>query len=208
MATVAPPADPEADPRVRAVFDDIRRTRSSDFVNTLWRWLAFDPALLEEVWRDVKAVMATESALDAKTKERGSAAVSIANACDCCVHSHPAAAGAKGVTAAEQADLMRIVANAVKTTALLDRLTHHRARHWARTNGASMACPRDRQRELALQELRLTTPPARRATRLSRHSFAPAPPPRPSPWSPSRADGAGRSAGPFRQCRTSPRHRA
>jgi hypothetical protein len=40
------------------------------------------------------------------------------------------------------------------TTALLDRLTYHCARHWARTNGASMARPRNRQRELAPQDPR------------------------------------------------------
>ena len=57
MATVERVANPEDDPRVKAVFDDIRATRGSDFVNNLWRYLAFDPALLEEVWRDVKAVM-------------------------------------------------------------------------------------------------------------------------------------------------------
>jgi len=29
-------------PRVQAVFDDIRATRNSDFVNPLWHHLAFD----------------------------------------------------------------------------------------------------------------------------------------------------------------------
>ncbi|MGY6634341.1 MAG: carboxymuconolactone decarboxylase family protein [Alkalilacustris sp.] len=122
MATVSPPADPESDPRVRAVFDDIRATRGTDFVNNVWRWLAFDPALLEEVWRDVKAVLATPSALDAKTKEMLYAAVSIANACDYCTHSHLASARARGMTAAEQADLLRVVATASKTNALLNAI--------------------------------------------------------------------------------------
>jgi AhpD family alkylhydroperoxidase len=122
MATVAPPADPEADPRVKAVFDDIRRTRGTDFVNNVWRYLAFDAALLEQVWGDVKAVMATPSALDPKVKEMIYAAVSIVNACDYCTHSHLAAARAKGMTAAEQADLFRVVATAAKTNALLNAI--------------------------------------------------------------------------------------
>ncbi len=42
MSTVAPSANPEADPRVKAVFDDIRATRNTDFINNLWRYLAFD----------------------------------------------------------------------------------------------------------------------------------------------------------------------
>ncbi|MGL4592787.1 MAG: carboxymuconolactone decarboxylase family protein, partial [Aestuariivirga sp.] len=58
MSTLAPPADPESDPRVKAVFDDIRTTRKSDVVNNFWRYLAFDPALLEDTWRGVKEVMA------------------------------------------------------------------------------------------------------------------------------------------------------
>ncbi len=122
MPTVAPPPDPEADPRVRAVFDDIRATRGSDFINNVWRWLAFDPALLESTWADVKAVMATPSALDPMTKEMLYAAVSIVNACDYCTHSHLAAARAKGMTMAEQADLFRVVATAAKTNALLNAI--------------------------------------------------------------------------------------
>ena len=122
MATVPPPQDPESDPRVRAVFDDIRTTRGSDFVNNLWRYLAFDPPLLEEVWSEVKAVMATETLLDAKTKEMIYAAVSIANACDYCTHSHFAAARAHGMTPAEQAELMRIVATAGKTNHLVNAI--------------------------------------------------------------------------------------
>lgn len=122
MATVTPPADPEADPRVKAVFDDIRATRQSDFINNVWRYLAFDPGLLEEVWRDVKGVLATPSALDPKIKEMIYAAVSIANACDYCTHSHLAAARAKGMTTAEQADLLRVVATAGKTNHILNAI--------------------------------------------------------------------------------------
>ena len=122
MATVTPPADPGADPRVKAVFDDIRATRKSDFINNVWRYLAFDPGLLEEVWRDVKAVLATPSALDPKVKEMIYAAVSIANACDYCTHSHLASARAKGMTAAEQADLLRVVATAGKTNHILNAI--------------------------------------------------------------------------------------
>ncbi len=122
MATIRPPKDPESDPRVRAVFDDIRATRRSDFINNVWRYLAFDPALLEEVWRDVKAVLATPSQIDPKTKEMIYAAVSIANACDYCTHSHLASARARGMTDAEQAELLRIVATAAKTNHILNAI--------------------------------------------------------------------------------------
>jgi AhpD family alkylhydroperoxidase len=122
MATIAPPADPESDPRVKAVFDDIRATRGSDFINNIWHHLAFDPALLEQVWGEIKTVMATPSALDPKTKEMIYVAVSIANGCEYCTHSHTAAARAKGMTTAEHADLLRVVGTASKLNALLSAL--------------------------------------------------------------------------------------
>lgn len=122
MSTIAPPANPEADPRVKAVFDDIRATRGSDFINNLWPYLAFDPPLLEEVWADVKAVMATPSELDPLTKEMIYVAVSIANACSYCVHSHTAAARGKGMTDSMHAELLRIVSLAGRTNHLANGL--------------------------------------------------------------------------------------
>ncbi|WP_419912553.1 carboxymuconolactone decarboxylase family protein [Hoeflea sp.] len=122
MSTVSLPDDPEADPRVKQVFDDIRATRGSEFINLLWKYLAFDPPLLKQVWDDVKSVMAEPSALDSKTKEMIYVAVSIANSCSYCVHSHTAAARAKGMSDAEHADLLRVVSTASKTNALLNGL--------------------------------------------------------------------------------------
>ena len=122
MSTVKPLSNPEADPRVRAVFDDIRATRKTDFINNLWRSLAFDPALLENTWAEVKALMATPTQLDPLTKEMVYIAVSIANACSYCVHSHTAAARAKGMTDAQHAELLAIVALAAKTNHLATAL--------------------------------------------------------------------------------------
>jgi AhpD family alkylhydroperoxidase len=122
VTTVAPVPDPESDPRVKAVFDDIRRTRGSDFVNLLWRHLAFDADLLGSTWAEVKAVMATPSALDPLTKELVYVAVSVVNGCGYCVHSHTAAARAKGMTAAQHADLLRVVALAAKTNQIATAL--------------------------------------------------------------------------------------
>jgi len=118
MAVIRPPANPEADPRVKAVFDDIRATRKTDFVNNLWRALAFDAALLQSTWSEVKALMAAPTQLDPMTKEMIYIAVSIANACSYCVHSHTAAARAKGMTDAQHAELLAIVALAAKTNHL------------------------------------------------------------------------------------------
>lgn len=122
MTTIKRPEDPESDPRVKVVMDDIRATRKSGFINNFWVYLAFDPALLEETWAGVKAVMAQPSALDPLTKELIYIAVSITNSCRYCVHSHTAAARAKGMTDAMHADLLRVVATAGRTNQLLNGL--------------------------------------------------------------------------------------
>ncbi|MEZ5292441.1 MAG: carboxymuconolactone decarboxylase family protein [Vicinamibacterales bacterium] len=122
MATLAPQSDPESNPRVRAVFDDMRATRKSDDVNLFWRTLAFDPALLERTWHELKQVMATPSAIDPLTKEMIYIAVSAANACSFCVHSHTAAARAKGMTDAQYAELLAIISMAGKTNHLATAL--------------------------------------------------------------------------------------
>ena len=118
MTTVRQPLDPEADLRVKAVFDDIRATRKTDFVNNLWRTLAFDPALLDATWSEVKGLMATPTQLDPLVKEMVYVAVSIANGCGYCVHSHTAAARARGMTDAQHAELLAIVSLAGKTNHL------------------------------------------------------------------------------------------
>lgn len=122
MPTVRRPENPEADPRVKAVFDDIRATRKSDFINNFWIYLAFDPELLEETWAGVKSVMAKPSALDPLTKELVYIAVSLTNSCRYCVQSHTAAARAKGMTDAMYADLLRVVSTAGRTNQLLNAL--------------------------------------------------------------------------------------
>ena len=122
MSTVSPPSNAESNPRVKAVFDDIRATRKTDFVNNLWRSLAFDPELLETTWSEVKRLMATPTGIDPLTKEMIYIAVSIANSCSYCVHSHTAAARAKGMTDAQHAELLAIVSLAAKTNHLANGL--------------------------------------------------------------------------------------
>lgn len=122
MSTVASTPDPENDPRVKAVFDDIRATRQTDFINNLWRRLAFDPPLLEATWSEVKRVMATPSAIDPLTKEMVYITASIINGCSYCVHSHTAAARAKGMTAQQHGELLGIVALAAKTNQIVTGL--------------------------------------------------------------------------------------
>ena len=120
MTTLSPPQNPESYPRVKAVFDDIRSTRDNDFINNLWYYLAFNADLLENTWNDVKSVMARPSHLDPMTKELIYAAVSIANSCEYCIHSHTAAARAKGMNDEIYAEFLSIVSLAGRTNHLLN----------------------------------------------------------------------------------------
>lgn len=119
MSTVKLVEDAQKNTRVKAVFDDIRATRKSDFINNFWLYLAFDPPLLEEIWYGVKKVMVEPSALDPLTKEMIYIAVSVTNACSYCTHSHTAAARAKGMTDEMHADLLRVIATAGRTNQLV-----------------------------------------------------------------------------------------
>lgn len=121
MATVKPLSDAEASVEARAVFDDIRATRGTDFINDYWRMQAHDPVTLKAVWERLKAVMGP-GAIDPLTKEMVYIAVSIANSCTYCVHSHTAAAKAKGMTPEQHSELLAVVGMAAQTNALVTGL--------------------------------------------------------------------------------------
>ena len=121
MATVAILSEDEISPEARAVLDDIRATRGTDFINNFWRALAHDPALLGATWQRLKTVMAP-GALDPLTKEMIYIAVSAANACAYCAHSHTASARARGMTEAQYGELLAVIGMASQTNALASAL--------------------------------------------------------------------------------------
>ena len=103
--------DEDASPRVVAVFDDIRETRKTDFINNLWRVLANDPDNLERTWAELKTVMAP-GALDPLTKDLLYLAISVNNGCTYCVRSHTASSRAKGATDAMLNEVQAVIAAA------------------------------------------------------------------------------------------------
>jgi AhpD family alkylhydroperoxidase len=121
MATLPMINDETAGAEALAVFDDIRAKRNTDYVNNFWRALAHDPALLKSTWERVQEVMAPGE-LDPLVKELIYVAVSAVNGCSYCVHSHTAAARAKGMTPGQHAELLRVVALASQTNALAHAL--------------------------------------------------------------------------------------
>ncbi len=117
MGTVPILSDEEAGAEALAVFDDIRAKRQTDYVNNFWRALATDPAQLRSTWERAQEVMRPGS-LDPLVKELIYIAVSVANGCTYCVHSHTAAARAKGMTPAQHGELLAVIAMAAQTNAL------------------------------------------------------------------------------------------
>ena len=116
--TMVPLVEYDAAPAaVRAVYDDIRATRKTDYVNNFWKALAHDPALLARTWANVKEVMAP-GALDPLVKELVYLAVSVTNNCEYCIHSHTAAARTKGMTPAMFDELVAVTALANATNRL------------------------------------------------------------------------------------------
>ncbi len=109
----------DAPPAVRAVYDDIMKTRGTDWINNFWKVLANDPPTLQRMWSNVKQVMAP-GALDPLVKEMIYVAVSATNGCEYCTYSHTAGARAKGMSEAMFAELMAVVGLANETNRLVN----------------------------------------------------------------------------------------
>jgi AhpD family alkylhydroperoxidase len=117
MATVPLLSDDQLSPEAAEVFADIRTTRQTDYVNNFWRAMANEPETMQAVWERLKQIMGP-GALDPLTKEMIYIAVSVANACEYCVHSHTASAKAKGMTKEMYGELMAVIGMASETNAL------------------------------------------------------------------------------------------
>jgi len=117
MGTLKPIEYRDAAPEVRAVFDDIKRTREVEDVNNFWKYLAHDPATLKRTWASIKQIM-VPGALDPLTKEMIYLAVSVTNGCGYCIASHSTAARKAGMTEEMFGELMAVVGMANETNRL------------------------------------------------------------------------------------------
>lgn len=108
MPTVKLLDDEPSDPRVRAVFNDIKATKKTDRVPNFWRALAAHPEHLELCWTRAKAIM-RPGVLDLKTKEIIALAVSITNSCRYCINAHTTALQKLGLDAAGYGELLAVV---------------------------------------------------------------------------------------------------
>ncbi len=117
MATVPLIEYEEASAEVRAIFDDILKTRNLRQVNNFWKALAHHPPTLKRTWESLKEVMG-DGALDPLVKELVYLAVSATNGCEYCVYSHTAAARKLGASEAMIGELLAVTAMANETNAL------------------------------------------------------------------------------------------
>jgi AhpD family alkylhydroperoxidase len=118
MATLGLIEYEDANPEVRAVYDDIIATRKIDRVNNFWKAIAHDPATLKRTWESIKQVMAP-GALDALTKELIYVAVSVTNNCGYCIATHTVAAQKKGMTDVMFTELMAVIGMASEANNLV-----------------------------------------------------------------------------------------
>tara|TARA_B100000900_G_scaffold330486_1_gene290993 strand:- start:186 stop:596 length:411 start_codon:yes stop_codon:yes gene_type:complete len=121
MSTIKHTHD-EKHPIVKEIFQDIRESRNTKYIGNFWKYLAFDPSLLKNIWTDVKNMMVKETILDKKTKEMIYMAVSITNNCSYCTHSHTATAKKLGMTPEEHSEFLNIVGLAAKTNQIVNGL--------------------------------------------------------------------------------------
>ncbi len=117
MSLVKPVEYADANPAVKAVYDDIMATRKVSAINNFWKVLAHDPATLKRTWEEVKDVMSA-GALDPLVKEMIYVAVSATNGCEYCTYSHTASARKQGMSDAMLAEVLAVAALANKTNRL------------------------------------------------------------------------------------------
>jgi len=119
MSSPKPIEYAEANPAVRAVFDDIMSSRNVTDVNNFWKYLANDPKTLKRTWESLKEIMAP-GALDPLVKEMVYLAISVSNNCGYCIASHSAAATKAGMTPEQFSELMAVVGMANETNGLVN----------------------------------------------------------------------------------------
>ena len=109
----------DAPKEVRAVYDDIMKTRNVKWINNFWKAMAQHPPTLKRIWENMKQVMAPGE-IDPLTKELIYIAVSVTNECEYCINSHIASARGQGATIEMLAELFAVTGMANQTNALVE----------------------------------------------------------------------------------------
>tara|TARA_B100000586_G_C19748915_1_gene277064 strand:+ start:125 stop:532 length:408 start_codon:yes stop_codon:yes gene_type:complete len=112
---------PKVSELVEEVFDDIRETRDTKYINNFWKDLSHNEEELSETWKKLKIVM-SEGSIPYIYKEMIYIAVSIINNCNYCIHSHTYSARKVGMTDDQYKELLSVILMANKTNALATAL--------------------------------------------------------------------------------------
>jgi AhpD family alkylhydroperoxidase len=108
MPTVKLVDENTRNPKVRAVFDDIKATKKIDRVPNVWRALATNADHLELCWTRLKAIM-QPGKVDLLTKEIIALAVSATNGCNYCINSHTASVKKLGLDNEALGEVLAVV---------------------------------------------------------------------------------------------------
>lgn len=108
MPTVKLVDDKSADSRVRALFEDIKKTKKIDFVPNFWRALAAHPDNLERSWNLAKPIM-RDGKVSLLIKEIVALAVSVTNSCRYCINSHTAACLKLGLDQEQLGEVLAVI---------------------------------------------------------------------------------------------------
>lgn len=108
MSTVRLVDESTTNPKVQAIFADIKATKKTDRVSNIWRALATNPDHLELCWTKLKAIM-QPGKVDLLTKEIIALAVSATNGCSYCINSHTAAVQKLGLDDEALGEVLAVV---------------------------------------------------------------------------------------------------
>jgi AhpD family alkylhydroperoxidase len=108
VATIKLIDEKEADPKVKEIYEEIKKTFGIPFVPNLFKAMGHNAGILEAKWRQILQVM-TKGALDPKTKEIIAVAVSATNNCRYCIDAHTANLKRMGVSDAQLLEIMAVV---------------------------------------------------------------------------------------------------
>lgn len=108
MTPVTLVAETDASSKVKAVYEEIKKTLGIPIVPNLFKAMGANPDYLEATWNQFKAVMGPGE-LTRREKELVALAVSATNNCKYCIYAHTAALKGLGLSEKGFLELMGVV---------------------------------------------------------------------------------------------------
>ena len=119
MTLFKPINEKKASPKIKKIFNTIKKKRKIKTIPNFWLTIANDPDTLVRTWNSLSQIM-KKGALDPLIKELLYIAVSMTNSCEYCIRSHTASAKKKGMTNKMLKELIAVVGMANETNRLVE----------------------------------------------------------------------------------------